>query len=108
MSQYLNLTGDVIIPVLIGVGYLATLFGMWWVRDAFVTINSMGILLFPILALWAVFHILVAVINQQHTYQEWFIWASRLGHAMQLAMLVIVIRVGVLIIKEVGRDNGGV
>lgn len=91
----LHLTANHGIATLIAVGYMVTMFGMWYVRKSYDAIASMGWLLFPVLTLWSLFYLGIVFINgEQRDYQEWFIWISRFGHFMQIMILVIVIIIG--------------
>jgi hypothetical protein len=107
-SITLEYHADLVVATLIWVGYLLTIIGMWWVRKSFTTIASMGFLMFPILVLWSVFYFFIL-----HTggmggpWTEWFVWASRLGHFLQITMLFIVIIVGknIATAKRTERDG---
>lgn len=96
-----------VIALIIAFGYLLSLVGLWRVRGAFSALSDMGWLLIPTLGLWVVFYLSVAFVDQ-NLHRDIFVWLSRTAHVLQLTVMFIVVRIGMVILDalEEGRDDG--
>ena len=87
------------VAIAIALGYSFGAFSLWRNRSDFGEMGVLGWLVLPIALLFALFYFSVPFIDgvQFNTY---FVWASRLGHAMIIALIFVALAWG----KSVGRE----
>ena len=88
--------------LLLATGYIVALIGMIRVRPAYASLSALGWLVLPSLGLWIIFYLSIPFADERQHIML-YTWLSRAAHVIQLVVLGIVIRMG-LVIMEALKD----
>jgi hypothetical protein len=95
-----------LIAIVIASSYALVAYGLWRVRTAFLTVNTLGWLLFPILSIWIVFYLLIPFVDE-HT-EPWrfvLVWGSRTAHFLAIVLMFLVVKIGENILIAIRKPN---
>jgi len=89
------MSGSDFIAVVISGGYALVAYGLWRVRAAYATVNSLGWLMFPIFSIWIAFYLLIPLVDQgAEPWHLFFVWGSRTAHFFTIALIFLVVKIG--------------
>lgn len=90
----------------IATGYAACAVGIWYVRRAYVGVESFGYLLYPALGAWVVFYASLPFADEA-VHRHVYVWVSRGAHTLSIMLMILVIKLGTNILSTIKDANRG-